>query len=488
MKVFAKLTKVDEEKRLVYGRAVDETPDRSGEVFDYESSVPYFKSWSEEVSKASDGASVGNLRAMHGKVAAGKLTDIQFNDSDKAIDVVAKVVDDNEWKKVLEGVYTGFSIGGAYVGKPKVEKAADGTEVKRYTAKPSELSLVDRPCVPSANFFQVQKADGTTVDVEFQKIDPTEEGPGEEEEDGGTAPDNEDLTKTEEAAPVDDKEYQVAGTADDVQKLAKLMDDNKLEVAAVVKMVEVGLAEIQTAEQAAAVLKAEEAGELRKGMYAVSRLSDMLQSMQYLTDSVTSEEKNEQDYTSVLPGKMASLLRAMGDALKAMVVEEVAEMLGERNANDVKPEVLALADKVGGLEKVGARNAKSDQERIQKILELAIELGATPPATEKVDEGDLAKLDMAALDDRLAKALEPLQKTIEDQANKIAKLEAQPAQPRGVLKVVDKSQDTIDGGRKEPEVIPVMKNGEVDDAATAIKKLHQSGGQPLAFVAGRPNV
>jgi len=481
MKVFAQLTKVDEEKRLVFGRAVDETPDRSGEVFDYESSVPYFKSWSDEVAKATDGASVGNLRAMHGKVAAGKLTDIQFNDAEKSIDVVAKVVDDNEWKKVLEGVYTGFSIGGSYVGKPKVEKLANGQEVKRYTAKPSELSLVDRPCVPTSSFFQVQKADGTTAEVTFQKVNGTEEPTDENEEDEvDTDP---EVNKT-------DKEYQVAGSADDVQKLAAVMEDNKLDVASVVKMVEVGLAAQAQAVVDADLLKLEASGELRKGMYAVSRLADLLQSVGYLTDSVVSEEQRENDYTSVLPAKMKGLLSAMSDALKAMVVEEVAEMLGEKTA-DPSPQVLAMADKVGGLEKVGARNAKADQERIQKILDLAIELGATVPTKEAADGGDLTKVDgdalQKAVDAALAKMVEPLQKTIAEQSDKIAKLEAQPATPRGVLKVIDKSQDTVDGKSKEPEMVPVMKNGEVDDAATAIKKLHRSGGQPLAFVTGRSN-
>ncbi len=64
------------------------------------------------------------------------------------------MVDDAEWAKVIEGVYTGFSQGGAYV---KRWKGDDG--VMRYTAEPSEISLVDLPCLPSAT-FQVLKADG----------------------------------------------------------------------------------------------------------------------------------------------------------------------------------------------------------------------------------------------------------------------------------------------------------------------------------------
>jgi uncharacterized protein (DUF1330 family) len=163
--VFFQIHKVDEAKRLVYGRAADETPDLSGEVFDYETSKPYFKAWSEEVQKDSGGKSLGNVRSMHGKVAAGKLVDMQFDDVAKAIDICSKVVDDNEWQKVLEGVHTGYSIGGSYV-KRWDDPVAKGTT--RYTADPSEISLVDRPCNPGALFFDVQKADGTVLQKSFQ--------------------------------------------------------------------------------------------------------------------------------------------------------------------------------------------------------------------------------------------------------------------------------------------------------------------------------
>lgn len=169
IRIFAQLTKVDAEKRLVYGRAASEEVDKAGEVFDYASSKPHFVKWSADIAADTEGKSLGNVRAMHGKVAAGKLTDIDFNDADKAIDVCAKVVDDNEWNKVLEGVYTGFSIGGQYVGDKKTEKM-DGKDVQRYTATPTEISLVDRPCMPTAKFFDVIKHDGAGKEVHLMKV------------------------------------------------------------------------------------------------------------------------------------------------------------------------------------------------------------------------------------------------------------------------------------------------------------------------------
>jgi hypothetical protein len=150
--LFLPLAKVDLDRRLVTGVATAETPDRSGEIFDYASSKPYFEKWSAEAAAASGGKSLGAVRAMHGAVAAGKLTDIAFDDDAKRIAVCAKIVDDDEWRKVQEGVYTGFSQGGRYV-----KRWADADSgLTRYTAEPHEISLVDLPCVPDATFDVVK--------------------------------------------------------------------------------------------------------------------------------------------------------------------------------------------------------------------------------------------------------------------------------------------------------------------------------------------
>lgn len=155
LSLFVPITKVDADKRLVYGVATGETKDHAGEICDYASTKPFYEKWSSDQSAASGGKSLGNLRAMHDSVAAGKLTAINFNDDEKQIEIVAKVVDDSEWNKVLDGVYTGFSQGGKYVARWKDD---DGND--RYTASPVEVSLVDIPCLSTAT-FKVVKADGT---------------------------------------------------------------------------------------------------------------------------------------------------------------------------------------------------------------------------------------------------------------------------------------------------------------------------------------
>jgi hypothetical protein len=162
--VFVPIRKIDEENRLVYGVVTEEVPDKDNEILDYASSKPHFQAWSDEISKATDGKSLGNIRVMHGPKAAGKMIDLQFLDAEKRIETCAKIIDDAEWQKVKEGVYTGFSVGGQYQ-----KRWDDPTQPKftRFTAVPSEVSLVDNPCVPTAH-FTVVKANGITEERLFK--------------------------------------------------------------------------------------------------------------------------------------------------------------------------------------------------------------------------------------------------------------------------------------------------------------------------------
>ncbi|HEY3175670.1 MAG TPA: hypothetical protein VGK94_07910 [Candidatus Polarisedimenticolia bacterium] len=144
---------------MVYGVLAEEAVDKSGEIFDYETSKPLFQAWSSDFEKrtteAGQEVSKGNLRAMHEGIAAGKFTQMVFDDAAKKIIVAAHVVDKAEWEKCEKGVYTGFSIGGKY------EKQWMDEQLKkvRYTARPAEGSIVDNACMYGATFSAI-KADG----------------------------------------------------------------------------------------------------------------------------------------------------------------------------------------------------------------------------------------------------------------------------------------------------------------------------------------
>jgi hypothetical protein len=472
MNLFAQIRKVDEEKRLVYGRLTQEVVDKSDEILDYESSKPHFVKWSQEIAKDTDGKSVGNLRAMHGKVAAGKFTEINFNDAEKAIDVCAKVVDNNEWSKVLEGVYRGFSIGGAYVGDKKVEKV-DGRDVTRYTAKPNEGSLVDSPCVPTAKFFEVQKADGTLAKVDFQ------------------APAPEDAT--------------IHGTPEEVDALCKLMNEHGLSMADVLAKVAApnvaaasapGAGEPAKPGTAAApaageVVQKLSVGELRKSMYSCSFLAETIASLMSLKSSAQYEAFYEGD-DSGIAAKLGAVIALAGQVLIEMVQEEVSEGDGADTTLTVE-----LAEKAGALAKidadpfrallkVGARNSAADKERLAKIHEMTVELGHDcAPAAKTEPVAELTKVDTGALEkmvaDAVATAAAPLSKALEEANAKITKLEAQPAPARVHLRAVAKTEDTgTDESLAKREAAPIKDDhGDEHHAAGLIKSMHRSGGRPL---------
>ena len=159
------LFKIDEEQRLVYGRATQEVVDKSGEVMDYATSKPNFEKWSNDFATRTHGQSYGNCRLQHdSKRAIGKIVKpLSFSDAEKAIDICVKVVDDEAWKMTKESILTGFSVGGSY-GK----RWQDDEGITHYTAVPSEISLCDNPCVGTAT-IEFIKADGSTETKTFTK-------------------------------------------------------------------------------------------------------------------------------------------------------------------------------------------------------------------------------------------------------------------------------------------------------------------------------
>lgn len=188
MNLFIPITKVDEQRREVWGVAAEEAPDKSSEIMDYDLSKPRFQEWSKAISDATQGKSLGNVRAMHQPIAAGKIISMQFDDEARKVHIGTKIVDDVEWKKVTEGVYTGFSVGGRY-GAQKFENG-----LLRYEAIPAEVSIVDNPCMHGATFTMV-KADGMTEERSFADKD--------EEKDAEKADAPEGETPAEEKAEGD---------------------------------------------------------------------------------------------------------------------------------------------------------------------------------------------------------------------------------------------------------------------------------------------
>ena len=94
---------------IIYLTATSEQKDAQNQIMDYETSKPNFIKWSESFYKNSFGKSYGNLRLQHRPDSPiGKILEpLEFNDIEKEINAVVKVIDSNAKNLVEEGVLTG---------------------------------------------------------------------------------------------------------------------------------------------------------------------------------------------------------------------------------------------------------------------------------------------------------------------------------------------------------------------------------------------
>jgi len=132
---FVPIAKVDKERRQVSGYASTPTLDMDGEIVSLDAvktALPSYMAWR-------------NIREMHMPSAVGVAK--EANVDEVGLFLSAKIIDDEAWKKCVEGVYKGFSIGGRKLAKT-------GNTISAIELV--EISVVDRPANPDCK-FEVQK-------------------------------------------------------------------------------------------------------------------------------------------------------------------------------------------------------------------------------------------------------------------------------------------------------------------------------------------
>jgi hypothetical protein len=156
------LTKVDQGRRIVSGFASLDNLDKQNDIVTTEASMAAFAKFR------------GNIREMHQPSAVGKMVSFKeekyFDPESKKFykgvyvsAYISKGAQD-AWEKVLDGTYTGFSIGGRM---NKWDDAYDEKSdeqiriIKDYDL--IELSLVDSPANQFASIMSVEKVDGVDV-------------------------------------------------------------------------------------------------------------------------------------------------------------------------------------------------------------------------------------------------------------------------------------------------------------------------------------
>ena len=154
--------KVDKDRRMVSGFATLDNVDKQNDIVTTEASLDAFSRFR------------GNIREMHQPSAVGKMVSFK---QDKYFDpetkkfysgvyvsaYVSKGAQDT-WEKVLDGTYTGFSIGGRMLKWDDAydEKADNQIRIiKQYDLV--ELSLVDSPANQFANILSIEKSEDVDV-------------------------------------------------------------------------------------------------------------------------------------------------------------------------------------------------------------------------------------------------------------------------------------------------------------------------------------
>lgn len=358
----------NDERQEVAGVIASSALDRDGEVFDYDGSKKYFQEWSEAVHDATsktvgeDNASFGNVRLMHTKQVAGKLTDIQFRDADKTVWGIAKITDAAIWQQIKEGVYSAFSVGANLVNTAYKEGK------KLITISPVEVSVVDYPSNPTTTFdwikgtvTTVSKFAGSTIPPDA-KVD---EGKTPESPLGPPDASQTDSTKGAETMEL---------TKEQKETLTKAAEIFKLDV---MKAGRLSLADHLTSLKKAATAHKDAAA---KHEAEVHDLCDKCMKMAG-GDLLLAPAETE-------GGQHVDIGEAVSTAVKAAKaeIEKAAKETTDKLAADLK----AATDKVAELEKA-AKSVTGDRKEVVDTGTLTDEQKREKAKTEKAKNIDLAK-------------------------------------------------------------------------------------------------
>lgn len=156
----------------MYGKVTDGSVDSDEQIVDPKFAKSALADWYDT------GA---NVRQMHATTLppAGKGVLLEHKDNDGEY-VRTKVVEPVAVKLVDEGVYTGYSVG---ISRPRIDRDMKARGGRIVGGKIVEISLVDRPALPTAKFAVLKSAGnglafvGKVVLLDGDRTSPTERGP-----------------------------------------------------------------------------------------------------------------------------------------------------------------------------------------------------------------------------------------------------------------------------------------------------------------------
>ncbi len=453
--IFMPISKVDEEKRMVWGYASTETLDSQGEVVKrkaVEDALDDYMKWA-------------NIREMHGHSAVGVAKEANLDGN--GLYIGAKVVDDQAWNKVKEGVYKGFSIGG---------KAISKVSGVIHKMRMTEISLVDRPANPDCK-FDVWKADGLPLNHSAKGGD---KGMNVRKYQDGNYLDirkkefsedkRQELADKGHALP--DGSFPIENTSDlknAIQSYGRAKDKAKAKAHIIARAKALGATNLLPEDWEGSSKDKESkkvliVGDIRK--YAGEEIWDVKVAIEAL-DSIYGLLLKEMSENEPEDGQVEAL-EVVVERLKEFIVSE----LGEDSLDDMKSQLVAMAAQIDDLKKEsGDTHGKGTAfERVkahaQTIHDHALSMGAK---CEGCDEEKMAK----ATDGRSKEDMEKLQEIHDHSHHLGADCNSEKAAAAGTIKKLEGTDDknlTKGGGQsmndKELQQMIVDKTQAAVEAAT----------------------
>lgn len=398
----------------VFGLVTEQKPDLEREVCDYATTKPWYEKRTKERFELTSkiAGMTPSLMAARGQhdpkqaIGAGRM--IEFNDALKAIKMGFHIVDSDAVKKWKAGVFVGFSQGGDYVNKWTDPEFAGCT---RYTADPFEVSSVDSPCLPSAlaesmkgRTVTLQKSAGVSEEVALQILPVDEARLVKAEREIAELRQllKEGKTKTVDGVALSASCFAHVGDPDDPSTwklpikfpgddekskshirnaLARFEQTEGMSAAdkkaARAKILAAAKEHGIDASEADKVAIARACGKvaLRKGLYEVGYLAEVLESLNWLC--MQSEwERDFEDDGSKVPDELRDAWKALLEAFKDMAAEEADEMAASGGKGEKGMKITSQADLT--------KAAKTIAEHLERHMEMHKALH------EKL-EGQLAK-------------------------------------------------------------------------------------------------
>lgn len=448
-----KSEKTDDGRLMIEGIATSESVDSDNEIIDFDTMKAVISAWQ------------GNIREQHDpKKAVGRALEVSACDDTKSIHVkafISKGAPDTQ-EKILDGTLSGFSIGGA-VDKRQTETiktaGVDRKVTRVFVKRMTELSVVDKGANPDTAFALVKAEGDNLVGVGVESFQPEqiwtcnhpEHKHAQKAEAVKCAMDG-DLLKEQSTQPSTEPEGSTI-VAKDAEKTAQ---PNPFKEALVAK-----------------------------GLYTLTRLAEVIDAMECIQMSMSSEARYEGD-NSPLPERLRLMIVDACQLLCDMCDEETAELtsgMAERDAD-----MIVLSEGTGYIRGIltkatGASPSVVEDEPaavvptpVTKAEEaLPVDLDLLTKAMSKMDEmsADIEKMrdSNKTLEDRLEKSDQERQTLVA----RLAVVEKMPAPAKGALFAISKADDHNGTGDGGTGIEPVRNpDGSVDNEATAIKAARAS--------------